>query len=226
MVFESFKKTLGLGGGGAGGSTGNFSGKGHVLGSGPPSSNGSKRGAATPQPSSTTSISTASSSSVHSTQPSLSTRSASAPVDGFSNVGVHTPIGTRPAPPIVNASSSSNMGDGGLTATGSGVQYNNETRDQYMVFEAIFTQDRLGMSINEYKDQLPIDKASRSMISSSKRSQLVSRPIVSDVKPDSEAARNGISIGDVIISLNRNQLTNFEDFYNFVLALGRPVTVQ
>ena len=96
--------------------------------------------------------------------------------------------------------------------------YTNEETADYMVFEMIFVQEKMGMSINEYKDILPID--------GNNRAADFSRAVVSAVKANSEAESLGVVVGDIIVSLNKHQLTNFEDFYNFIVALGRPMTIQ
>lgn len=107
------------------------------------------------------------------------------------------------------------------TASGAGyfTGYNNEETSDYTVFELIFIQDKMGMSINECVEMLPIDvKGSRAAN--------FSRAVVSAVKAGSEAETLGVIVGDIIVSLNKHQLTNFEDFYNFIVALGRPMTIQ
>ena len=97
--------------------------------------------------------------------------------------------------------------------------YTNEETSDYHVFELLFVEEKMGMSINENRDSLPIDKGTN-------RSATHTRAIVSDVKPNSEAQKLGILPGDIIVSLNKHQLNNFEDFYNFIIALGRPLTIQ
>ena len=112
------------------------------------------------------------------------------------------------------ASSSSNGAAGYFTG------YNNEETAEYSIFELTFLQEKMGMSINEFTEMLPIDNKQAS------RSIPTSRAIVSAVKAGSEGQDLGVMVGDIIVSLNKHQLTNFEDFYNFIVALGRPMTIQ
>jgi membrane-associated protease RseP (regulator of RpoE activity) len=90
------------------------------------------------------------------------------------------------------------------------------TSPTYQVFEKIFHDEKIGIGLVEFKEKLPIDSSDR----------VVARPAVVTIAPDSESHRHGIQQGDVILSLNGQELTQFEDFYNFIVALGRPLTIK
>jgi S1-C subfamily serine protease len=88
----------------------------------------------------------------------------------------------------------------------------------YLVFEKVFNEDKMGLAIIESKEKLPIDN--------SNVSEQISRPVVHTVAPESEGSKLGVVPGDIILSLNGMELTHFDDFYNFIKGLGRPLTLK
>jgi hypothetical protein len=36
----------------------------------------------------------------------------------------------------------------------------------------------------------------------------------------------GVQVGDSVIGLEGNDLTHFDDFFNFIEAIGRPITIR
>jgi hypothetical protein len=91
--------------------------------------------------------------------------------------------------------------------------------EDYSLFELIFIGEQLGMSLTEHKVALPID-------TSTATANRISRAVVTEVKLGSEADRNGVHIGDVVLALNDNKLTNFDHFYSMIIALARPLTIR
>jgi hypothetical protein len=88
--------------------------------------------------------------------------------------------------------------------------------DQF--FDLIFLEERLGIGIVEFTEKLTIDQKLPVKCSS--------RALVQTVSPGGEAERVGVKAGDVIIALNGQYLERMDDFYNFAVAMGRPITLK
>jgi hypothetical protein len=89
------------------------------------------------------------------------------------------------------------------------------TASSYELLDRFFHEQKLGMSITECRERLPIDNGTSTP----------SRPQVNETNTGGEAAKLGIRSGDIIISLNDSQLQEFQDFYDIVPALERPVKI-
>jgi membrane-associated protease RseP (regulator of RpoE activity) len=109
---------------------------------------------------------------------------------------------------------------GNILGTGNKPQQNvdNSESQPYSIFEKVFNEEKMGLSIIESKERLPMDNTNAA--------GQISRPVVHTVAPGSEGNRLGIIPGDIILSLNGMELTHFDDFYNFIKGLGRPLTLK
>lgn len=89
--------------------------------------------------------------------------------------------------------------------------------DEFWEFELEFTAEKLGMTIQEAK--------SRVRDPSGKVVEL-SQAMVAAVVPNSQAATLDVRVGDLITTLNGHTISVYEDFYNFLVGVGRPVRIR
>lgn len=77
------------------------------------------------------------------------------------------------------------------------------------IYGVTFTEESLGLKISP-------TQTSDDMI----------RPSITSVISDTEASRAGIQCGDIIISIEDNEIHSYEDFVSIVSAIPRPVTLK
>lgn len=92
-------------------------------------------------------------------------------------------------------------------------------KDEFWEFELEFTAEKMGMNIKEVKVGMPNPDSPEEVVE-------VSQAMVATITPGSQAASLGVKDGDIIVALNGHMLTAFDDFYNFILALGRPLRIR
>jgi hypothetical protein len=94
---------------------------------------------------------------------------------------------------------------GGVSSSGS-TSDNQPTNNLYGV---TFTEESLGLKI-----------------SPSLTSDNVIRPCISGVIPNTEASRAGIQCGDIVVTMEGNEVHSYDDFVSIVSAIPRPVTLK
>ena len=85
----------------------------------------------------------------------------------------------------------------------------------YVIYEKTFVEEKIGIGLAEYREILPIDNGN-----------VVTRAVVHSIAGGSESAKAGVMVGDVLLSLNGQEFSEFDDFFNFIVALGRPLTIK
>ncbi len=85
-------------------------------------------------------------------------------------------------------------------------------------FTRDFQSEKLGMSVAEVSVTLPGDNVTGSGAKS--------RPEVTDIALNSEAAQKGIQRGDIIISLGGYELQSFNEFFDIIGGLDRPLQIK
>lgn len=90
----------------------------------------------------------------------------------------------------------------------------NKPESSYEIFEVVFVESILGMSVSEIE------------IAMYSASNIESRPHVTAVTSQSAAMLAGVRTGDVITALEGDRNVRFATFNEFLSKLGRPVTIE
>lgn len=86
-----------------------------------------------------------------------------------------------------------------------------------MYYTVTFSEEKIGMAVVSTSGPLSFSAVDASV---------KVLPVVSTVVLSSPASKAGVLVGDVVIGLEGNNLTCFEDFESFFTAIGRPISVN